>query len=489
MTDGMERPAGADGLRALERRIAHDLEMTAHPRAAWLRPRTIGGAPVLDVLVIGAGQSGLATGFALLRERVDNILIVDRAEAGAEGPWATYARMPTLRSPKDQTGPDLGLPALTFQAWYEAQFGAEGWAALRLIPRGQWAAYLAWFRRTVGLPVRNGCAVTAIAPAACDDGTPCLRAGTANGQALHARKIVLATGQDGTGRWWMPDFMAALPAPLRAHTADAIDFAALRGKRVAVLGAGASAFDNAATALEHGASVTLFCRRAEPQTIQPYRWLTFAGFLRHMGDMDDAWRWRIMGHVLGLREGFPPDTYARVTAHPDFTMHTGRPWTGARAEGDGLVIETPSGPYAADFAICGTGIRHDLRARPELTAFADAVACWRDRYAPPPEERDPERDAWLGAFPYLGPDYALQERVPGAAPFLRDIHLFGIGSTLSFGPSGSSINAMAIAVPRLVAGVTRGLFAADIAEHWASLRAYDVRQVTLDPARTVAFGA
>ena len=54
----------------------------------------------------------------------------------------------------------------------------------------------------------------------------------------------------------------------------------LRGKRVAVIGAGASAFDNAATALEAGAAeVHLFCRRAEIQVIQPYRWLTFRGFL------------------------------------------------------------------------------------------------------------------------------------------------------------------------------------------------------------------
>ena len=103
-----------------------------------------------------------------------------------------------------------------------------------------------------------------------------------------ARKVVLATGQEGVGGWWMPEFVAGLPAPLRAHASEEIDFAALRGKGVAVLGAGASAFDNAATALEAGAAeVHLFCRRAEPMIIQPYRWLTFAGFLRHMHEMPD----------------------------------------------------------------------------------------------------------------------------------------------------------------------------------------------------------
>jgi FAD-dependent urate hydroxylase len=61
--------------------------------------------------------------------------------------------------------------------------------------------------------------------------------------------------------------------------------------------------------------------------------------------------------------------------------------------------------------------------------------------------------------------------------------LFGIGSTLSFGPSGSSINALTAAVPKVAAGVTRGLFAGDLQRHWESLRTYDVKQVELDWSR------
>jgi FAD-dependent urate hydroxylase len=66
-----------------------------------------------------------------------------------------------------------------------------------------------------------------------------------------------------------------------------------------------SAFDNAATALEAGAAeVHLFCRRADIQVIQPYRWLTFRCFLRHFCDLDDAWRWRFMRAILEMWEGF-----------------------------------------------------------------------------------------------------------------------------------------------------------------------------------------
>ena len=153
------------GLKALEEQVARDLQLTAHPHAAWMTPRQHAGKPALDVLIVGAGQSGLATAFCLMRERVPNILVIDRAPYGQEGPWVTFGRMPTLRSPKLQTGPDLDMPSLTFQAWYEAQHGARAFADMHLIPCVDWQDYLLWYRRVLGLPVRNEVAVTAIAPA------------------------------------------------------------------------------------------------------------------------------------------------------------------------------------------------------------------------------------------------------------------------------------------------------------------------------------
>jgi cation diffusion facilitator CzcD-associated flavoprotein CzcO len=470
-------------LAELEADVARDLALIAHPRADWLQPKTSGGRPVLDALIIGAGQCGVVAGFALLRERVRNILVIDRAPAGKEGPWLTYARMPNLRSYKDQSGPDLGIPSLTYQAWHEARFGSAAWEAMSLIPKEQWNDYLLWLRRVTAVPVRNGVEAGRIAPARTDDGLPCLRVETSDGPML-ARKVVLATGQEDAGRWWMPDFVAALPAAQRAHSADAIDFAALRGKVVAVLGAGASAFDNAATALEHGAAeVHLFCRRAEPQLVQPYRWLTFSGFLQHLHEVPDEWRWRFMAHVLGLREAFPQDTWNRAARFPGFRMHTGRGWTGAALTPEGRVaIETARGPFMADFLICGTGIRMDFAAVPMLAGFAHNIARWKDHYAPPADEAD-ER---LGEFPYLGADYAFRERAPGATPWIGDIHLFGIATSMSFGPAGASINAMVYAVPRLAKGITRGLFEADLPRLWDDLRRYDVPLAQLDPARLAA---
>ncbi len=465
-----------DGLRRLEARVADDLARIAHPAQSWLAPRRApDGSDAFDVVIVGAGQSGLATAFGLLRSRVANILVLDRAEAGREGPWLTYARMETLRSPKHFTGPDLDIPSLTYQSWHEARFGADSWNELDLIPKEMWAEYLLWYRRVLALPVRNGVEVTEIG----HDGGFIRVQAIENGatRQFFARKLVLATGQESMGRWTMPAVLAALPAARRAHAADTIDFAALRGKRVAVIGAGASAFDNAATALEAGAAeVHLLCRRSEAQVIQPYRWLTFRGFLRHLGDLDDAWRWRFMSKIMGLREGFPQATFDRCAKHPAFRLHTGAPVLGA-AERDGAVeLALPDGTLAVDFVVAATGIEIDLAARPELAGFAGNVALWGDRYTPPAAERD-ER---LARFPYLGPDYALVEREPGLTPWIADIHLFSIASTMSFGASGSSINAMTTAVPKLVEGITRGLFAGDIEKHWSSLLSYDVPQAVVD---------
>lgn len=467
----------ADTLDSLKLQIACDLARVAHPRAAWLVPMAApDGTKALDVLIVGAGQSGIATAFGLMRARVDNILVLDRDDRGSEGPWSSYARMPTLRSPKDFTGPDLDLPSLTYQSWHEASFGEADWQDLKLIPKELWAEYLLFVRDVTGVPVENGIEVTAIEPA--DD----LLAVTARDRAgqsctLYTRKVVLATGQDGMGEWWLPPFASALPQHLRAHAADPIDFGALQGKSIAVIGAGASAFDNAATALEAGAaSVHLFCRRAEPQVVQPYRWLTFAGFLRHLSELDDAWRWRFMSTILGMREGFPQETYDRCAKHENFHLHTGAPIGEAAARPDGrLELWTPKGRHTVDFLICGTGIEMNFSRRPELSRFAFNIATWVDRYTPPKAERD-ER---LGRFPYLGANHAFVEKSPGLTPWISNIHLFSIASTMSLGPSGSSINAMTIAVPKLVAAITGDLFKADLDRHWASLQAYDVPQAVV----------
>jgi FAD-dependent urate hydroxylase len=463
-------------LIALGSQVRADLAKTAHPDAAWLKPLPGPDAkPALDVLIVGAGQSGIATAFGLMRSQVTNILVLDKAEEGREGPWLAYARMHTLRSPKHYTGPDLDIPCLTYQSWHEARFGKENWQALDLIPRGYWAEYLLWFRRAVGVAVRNGCELKEIAPA--EAGLLAATVQSADGvETLYARKIVLATGQEAMGNWTIPEPLRHLPPALVASAADTIDFERLRGKQVAVIGAGATAFDNAATALEAGAaSVQLLCRRAEIQLVQPYRWLTFRGFMRHFSDLDDPWRWRFMRATLEMREGFPQATYDRCARFANFQLHEGTPIEAAHQMGNTVELHTPRRSFEVDFVICGTGSQIDFAERRELQNFAGNIATWADRYQPPQDGRS----ARLGRYPYLADDYAFTERVPGQTPWISNVHLFAFASTMSFGPSGSSINAMTTAVPKLVHGLTRGLFRADIEQHWTSFQEYHVPQAVI----------
>src|SRR6185312_3114742 len=151
------------GLGALEARLRTDLAWLDLPAGPWMPARRHDGQAVLDVAIIGGGMAGLAAATAL-RQLGIAATIYDRAAPGYEGPWATTARMETLRSPKQLTGPALGLPALTFRAWFEAQFGSGAWEALDKIPRLQWMDYLRWYRRVLELEVLNGHAVQAIVP-------------------------------------------------------------------------------------------------------------------------------------------------------------------------------------------------------------------------------------------------------------------------------------------------------------------------------------
>lgn len=457
-------PGAEMRLAALSAKARADLHGLRHPDTDWM-PTRLGpdGAPMLDVMVVGAGQGGLSIAAHLLRERVTNILVVDKEPAGAEGIWNSHGRMPVIRSPKHYPGPDMGVPNLTYEAWHRTAYGDLSWEGVNFVPIPLWVEYLDWARETLALPVRNQTEVTAIIPA--PDGLQVTLKGPAGEETLYTRRLVLATGHDGTGDWWLPDYLAALPVPVRAKGADPIDFETLRGKRVAVLGVGATAGDNAICALDHGAEVHMFCRRPTHRRQQVYRWCITAGFLRHFGDLDDAWRWRFMHYILNIRMGMPPETWKRASGHPNFTLHTSADWLDAEPVDGGVRIETSQGPFEADYIISCAGHDQDVRKCPELGHFAEHIALWDDRYAPPDELRD-ER---LGRYPYLGANFQFLEKTPGAAPYLDRIHDFTFGPTMSFGPSGCSISTLRLTVPMLVAGVTKGLFVEDAESHWQAL--------------------
>lgn len=198
-------------LAELNARVKQDLDYLNYPPANWSKPiETSAGEAVSDVVIIGGGMCGLVAWFALTRAGIRNLRIVDRASKGAEGPWVTYARMETLRSPKNLLGPALGMASLTFRAWYTALYGVPAWEALYRIPRPMWMDYLNWYRDVLSVPVENGIDVTRVIPR--DDGLLELQIAGGSHPSIITRKLVMATGRDGLGEPAIPDFVAPSPA-------------------------------------------------------------------------------------------------------------------------------------------------------------------------------------------------------------------------------------------------------------------------------------
>lgn len=470
-----------DPLRALEEKVARELMLTELPAPAWVKPPA--GDGLADVVVVGGGLSGITIAFGLKRKGVGRVRIIDAAPSGLEGPWLTTARMRWLRSHKTLSGLDFGTPSLTYRAWHEARFGAADFEAIPFVRRLDWVAYLAWFRRMTGLEVENGTCLTAIEP----DGEGLRLAVTTRAGAaeIRCREVVLATGIGGAGGPAIPELVRrSLPAERYTHSDDAFDCSLLRGRDVAVLGAAASAFDWANAALDAGARrVTLLMRRPELPVTEVLAWSNFPGFLENFAELDDIWRFRFTERMIAFSNPPTQEVYNRTTADPRFDHIAGIDIVDIGLDGGRIVLAADDGEsFTADHLLLGTGYEVGLGHRPELAPFADAIALWRHRFEPPEgREQSPVLD-----YPYLGRSFEFLEREPGAAPFLRRIHLFTNGAVPSLGPVCNGVTGLKYGAPRMVRGIMHALFADDIAYHYEALDTYDTAHFAPGAARSMA---
>lgn len=137
---------------------------------------------VLDVIVVGGGQAGLAAGYFLRRTPL-SFAIIDDAEAPG-GAWRQAWDSLTLFSPAQWSSlPGWPMPA--------PQGGSYP-------PRDAVVAYLAAYEARYALPVQRPVHVAAVRR----DGDH-LRVEAADGQAWRARAVVSATGT--WSRPWIPD--------------------------------------------------------------------------------------------------------------------------------------------------------------------------------------------------------------------------------------------------------------------------------------------
>ncbi|MBT9384367.1 NAD(P)/FAD-dependent oxidoreductase [Pseudooceanicola sp. CBS1P-1] len=465
------------GLSALESRLAKDLSLLELPAKSWVPPRMRDGARVRDVIFVGAGMCGLAGAAKLQLAGVDNIVLYDAAPKGLEGPWDTFARMKTLRSPKTLSGPCLGLPALTFRAWFEAQWGEEAFAALGKIPKSQWMDYLRWYRDVLALPVVNETRVSGVEDAG--EGLIAVTLQDAMGTRVeHCRHLVLATGRSGLGGGAVPGFLQKIDRRYWAHSADDIDFTTLKGKRVIVIGAGASAMDNAATALEAGsAQVDMLIRRKEMPRVNKMTGISSQGVVHGIRALPDAWKFRFNDYVNSQQVPPPRSSTLRVTEHPNARTFLGCPVEDVIEAGDHITVKTPHADFEVDFVIAATGFRNDFSGRPEFAAFSGAIRTWKDGvYTPDMGRAVP----FMVDAPYLGDDYQFLEKTPGACPMLARIHCFNDAAMLSHGKLSGDIPAISAGADRLMRGIVSEIFTADVEIHFAGLQAYDTPELQGD---------
>ncbi|WP_426112786.1 SidA/IucD/PvdA family monooxygenase [Pseudomonas sp. DSP3-2-2] len=456
------------GLALLEARLRQDLQWLDLPAAAWVKSRFNDGQPVLDIAIIGGGMAGLALA-AELRNLGVGTRVFDQAPTGFEGPWATTARMETLRSPKQLTGPALGLPALTFRAWFEAQFGLPAWNALDKIPRLQWADYLRWYRKVLDLDVRNEHRVERVQPRA--DGL--VELDIAHGdqvQQVVARHVVLATGRDGLGGPWVPDLANGLPRNLWTHSASGLQDDWFVGKRVAVIGGGASAMDSAATALEAGAQrVDLLVRRAELPRINKGKGAGSPGMTHGYWRLPDVWKWRIRKYLNAQQVPPPRGSTLRVSRAANARFLLNSPIVAVQENpAGGVWLDTPTARLEYDFLVFATGFRTNFQLRPEFAAFAPHIKVWSDSFTPPGNEPDPELDD----LPDLGLSFEFQEKTPGACPGISQIHCFNYTASLSYGAVSGDIPAISEGAKRLAHGLVGQLFNEDIEQHFNAMQNY-----------------
>lgn len=432
--------------QSLNEKVQKDLLLLNYPTAKW---RVI-DEQISDVVIIGAGMAGCALAAHLKLEGVDNIQIIDQAPAGKEGPWLTTARMKTLRSGKSLRGPSIGIPHLTFRAYFEAKYGKNKWEALGKIPTKLWGKYLQWFKKTLNLSVHNHAKLSQIIPN--PDHT--LKLVFADGAVIHAKKVVLATGRMGCGGRELPEFVHSIPHDLWAHTADHIDTTKFTNKCVTVIGVGASGFDAAATALECGAkSVQMVMRRTSLPTENYFASFAYPGFQYGFFFLSDKEKADFL--TKGFELGIPPpeESIRRLESFSNFELLPSTSIVGASVSKNQIALQTNKGVIQSDFLILATGYTVDVAKVSELSLFSDKIKLWKDCVA--------GLTCKMGKFPYLGRHFEFIARDGVDASYLQNIHCFNYGAFLSHGRISGDIDCIDIGLKRLCEGICVGLFLQD----------------------------
>jgi cation diffusion facilitator CzcD-associated flavoprotein CzcO len=152
-----------------------------------------------------------------------------------------------------------------------------------------------------------------------------------------------------------------------------------------VIGAGASAADNAAEALEAGAlRVAMLMRRTDVPRIHRGMAIASPGMWHGFYRLPPGQRWSIAQHIADRATPPPHDSrlLARATQTSRSLPAVFRRGPKSTATGFGVRLLTSRGVLCFDYLILCTGFTVDWRRRGELASLAVHVLRWRDRFLP-----------------------------------------------------------------------------------------------------------
>lgn len=442
-------------LEDLNKKVKKDLAYLNINVDNWNETKEIEENINYDVVIIGGGQSGLGTAFGLLREGVTNILIIDENSENLEGPWVNYARMRTLRTGKDLISIDLGIPSLTFQSWWEAQYGEDSWKDLDKIPRESWMNYLVWYKEILNIPIKNKTKVNEIKSINKNNFQLTITNPSSEQINIYAHKIVLATGIQGGGEWSVPSVVSeSLPKSLYAHSSEIIDFNELDGKDIGILGGGASAFDTAKTALEKGAnSAHVFIRRRELPKVNPIKKMSELGVWEHYYDLSDDDKYTIMKFFM---ENQPPtnESFQKASEFENFKFYTEESWDNVELQDNKIIVTTPKNKHQFDYLITATGTNNDLTLRPELKNFEPYIERWKDHFT----SVENLSNAKIDAHPYLKANFEFTSKSKEAENKLHGLFVFNYSSLISHGLSTSVLTGLRYGLNKITTEISKQLF-------------------------------
>jgi len=488
-------------LKKLEIKIIRDFALINHPIKDW-NPRKMGpdGKPLIDVLIVGGGMNGLAASLALRLAGITNIRHVDSQPKGLSGPWLNYARMDLLRSPKNLVGPAQNFPNLTFRAWWEAKYSPISWETFEYIERPVWAEYLNWFEKISNANVEFETKVTDIDTLSQKNNTthspqgfivkanltrtnPSLGSKAQNdAQTVYARHLVLATGREGLAQKRIPKiFMNSSFSKMIKHSSEDVDYTSLAGKSVAVIGMGASAFDNAATAAEAGAHVTLIGRAPSVPRLNKMKQTVYPGFSEGFSKLANKEKINWLLHIFKNKVAPPKQTVNRVAKLNIKLM------TGAQTEEVHLIEKqlhlgirekrnSDLTKLIFDHVIVAAGFKINLSIAPELSLVSKDIKIWRD-VLPIQDRTASDWDTEILDFPYLGEGFEFQSRT-NKNNSLKHIHCFNHAAQISLGNLSNDIPHSGVGAQRLARSITSQLFLDDREYHFSQLKEYDSPEIT-----------